>query len=469
MTGSKPAASSIKVVAENALPERMTAPKDAVQPKKTAAIAKLDHVTLLKSLLDQPVKVPEPAPEIAPVRAPADKQKKADTTAPAVEEAPVTGKSRFHLRHFTMAASFVAVVLIPGLLATLYMCFVAQDQYHSSASFAVRSIEASSPSDVLGMFTQTSSGSTVSDSYILIDFIRSEQMVKMVDAEFGLENIYAVRGLDYYYALSPNSPIESKNEFWRSVVNVSFDQSSGIIELQVRAFEAEQARRIASFVIAASEKLVNDLSADARKGVLESAHQEVSIAERRLSQARSALLEYRDRAQEVDPTEGAKIATQLISSLEMQLVQLNSDLANARSQMSDDSPRVRLLSNHIASLEEQIQRERSRVGSGSSQATTKTRREDRGSDVANRIAEYETLETGREFAERAYTAALTSLEKARIDANNRQRYLAVFLKPTLSEWAQYPARIFYSLLVCGILCFFWAVGVMGYYNIRDRN
>lgn len=461
MTASKPAAAAKatdKVAAKDAVVSRK-----AAAPNASVASAPVPaSVVLLRELLNPPAV--DPVPTVTP---PASRPPKESQPAPA--KAPKLEKrSRFKFRHTAMALSFVACVFVPGLIASIYMLFIANDQYHSSASFAVRSIESSSPTDVIGMFTQASSGSTSSDSYILMDYIRSDQMVKLVDAEFGLETIYARRGLDFYYSLAQGSPIETKLDFWRSIADVSYDNTSGIVDLQIRAFDPVQARRIASFVISASEKLVNDLSGEARKGVLESAHEEVFIAERRLSAARIALLAYRDRAQEVDPTEGAKMAAQLINSLELQLVQLNSDLATARSQMSDNSPRVRVLKNQIASLEEQIRLERTRVGSGLA-ATSKTRREDRGTDVANRIAEYETLETEREFSERAYSAALTSLEKARIDANNRQRYLAVFLKPTESEWAQYPARIFYSLLVCGMLLFFWSMAVMGYYNLRDRN
>jgi capsular polysaccharide transport system permease protein len=442
MTGTKPTVAAVKPSAE-------VAPEESASPSLDGAGKKMDvtvvrrpnNVTWLKELLNPPA---------------------------ANLKNKVKNARRFHFRHLVIIASFILVVLLPSVIATSYMLFVAQDQYHSSASFSVRSIESASASDVLGMFTQTTSGSTVSDSYILLDFIRGEQMMKMVDAEFDLDKVYAVRGLDYYYALSPRSPVEDKLDFWSSIVRVSFDQTSGIIDLEVRAFDPVQAEKIGNFIINASEKLVNDLSSKARNSVLEAAHEEVYLAERRLSAARYALLEYRDRAQEVDPTEGAKMAAQLISSLELQLVQLNSDFAVARSQMSDESPRVRLLRNQIDSLEQQIELERSRLGSGTS-STAKTGRVTRNNDVASRIAEYEILETDREFAERAYSAALTSLEKARMDANSRQRYLAVFLKPTTSEAAQYPNRIFNSFLVCAVLLLFWSFILMGYYNIRDRN
>ncbi len=369
------------------------------------------------------------------------------------------------LRHTVIVVSFILLVAIPASLATLYMIFIAANQYHSSASFSVRSIDSAASSDILGMFSQASSGNTVSDSYILIDFVQSERMLQEVEKKFDLDAIYAARGLDYYYGMASGQLIEDRLAFWRDMININFDHASGIMQLQVKAFEPEQAQDIAKFVIEQSDALINSLSAAARDGVLKSAQEEVQVAETRLSQARIGVREYRDQSQEVDPVEGAKLAAQLIGGLEAQLVQLNSDLATARTQMSDDTPRMRVIKARIASIEQLIQSEKQRLGSGTadnSQAAPT-------SDVAGRIQKYEALETEREFAERAYTVSLASLEKARLDAGNRKRYLAVFIEPTLSQLAQYPSRFLNSFLVALGLLFAWSVFVMGYYNIRDRT
>ena len=87
------------------------------------------------------------------------------------------------------------------------------------------------------------------------------------------------------------------------------------------------------------------------------------------------------------------------------------------------------MKNQISSLEEQIRLERARLGSGSGGAASsdpKTGRVTGSNDVANRIAAYEVLETDREFAERSYSAALTSLEKARMDANSLSSAILLF-------------------------------------------
>ncbi len=318
------------------------------------------------------------------------------------------------------------------------------------------------------MFTQASSGSTVSDSYVLLDFILSERMVEAVDKAFGLDAIFAARGLDYFYGIGRSLPIEDKLAYWRDMVSVNFDHTSGIMTLEVKAFTPSESQKIASFVISQSEKLVNELSLSARDEVLKVAQGEVRMAEERLSNARTALRIYRDSSQEADPVEGAKLAMQLVASLDQQLVGLKTELSTALTQMGENTPRIRLMRSQINSLEKQIQQERQRFGTG---ATSKQARSAATAftDVAGRIQQYETLETDREFAERAYTSSLAGLEKARIEASAKQRYLAVFIKPTLSEMAQYPSRILNSILVLLGALLAWGVAVMAYYNIRDRN
>lgn len=449
---------------------------DQAQTKKTAEpaarlqladeakpVQKPKNLRLLEGLLESPV----PAIPVVPAEAP----------LPAIEVEPSeTAKtkisrgwiSKLRPRHVAIVGGFLAFVALPATLTSLYMAFIAADQYHSSSSFSVRSIESTQPADILGMFSQAGAGSTLSDSYVLIDFIRSERMVQAIDEAFGLDSVFAPRGMDYFYGIHRGMPIEEKLEYWRRMVSINFDHTSGIMELEVKAFTPEDSQKIAAFVIAQGERLINDLSLSARDEVLKTAQSEVRMAEERLSDARTALRIYRDSSQEADPVEGAKLATQLVASLEQELVKLKTELSTALTQMGENTPRVRVMRSQITSLEKQIEQERQRFGSG---AAAKQGRAASGAftDVAGRIQQYETLETDREFAEKAYTSALAGLEKARIEANAKQRYLAVFIHPTLSELAQYPSRFLNSLLVFLGTLLAWGVAVMGYYNIRDRN
>nr|WP_307233170.1 RkpR, polysaccharide export protein [Pararhizobium capsulatum] len=419
--------------------------------------AKPKSVNLLEGLLSPEERV------VTPLNRGRNKLRPA-TEAPAKSKSWFKKASKFRLRHAVIMGSFVAGVVVPASLSTFYMIFIAADQYHSTASFSVRSIDAVGGGDLMGLFAQASTGNTGSDSYILIDYIRSDKMLRQVEEKFNLDSIFAVRGLDYFYGLGSNEAVEDRLAYWRNMVRVNFDHASGIMELEVRAFDPVEAQAVAAFIIEKSDELVNNLSSSAREGVLKASREEMQVAETRLAQARAALREYRDVSQEVDPVEGAKLALQIIGGLEAELVKLNSDLATAKSQMSDDTPRMRVLKARIDSLEKQLSTERQRLGSGEPTSSGAS-----SSDVAGRIQQYESLETEREFAERAYGASLAGLEKARLDASSKQRYLAVFIEPTLSELAQYPSRFLNSFIVTLGLLFAWAIFVMGYYNIRDRN
>ncbi|MCM2435387.1 RkpR, polysaccharide export protein [Agrobacterium rosae] len=367
------------------------------------------------------------------------------------------------LRHIVIAAGFALCVAVPTAFTGAYMAFVAADQYQSSAAFAVRSIDGKVSSDILGMFTQGSGGSsTGTDSYMLLDYIRSERMIEAVSETIDLEQAFARRGADFFYAMAPGQPIEDRLEYWKNMVKVNYDHTSSILNLSVKAFDPQTAQAIASAIIVESERLINDLSLESRNGVLKASQEEVALAETRLSAARVSLRNFRDVTQEADPVEAAKLAAQLVGTLEQQLTQLKTELTVAQSRMSANSPRIRVITTQISSLEKQLEQEKQRFGSGE-QGTKQS------NDVATRILNYESLETEREFAEKAYTNALGGLEKARIDANNQQRYLAAFIQPTLSQLAQYPTRAMNVALVFLACLFAWGMATMAYYNIRDRN
>lgn len=386
------------------------------------------------------------------------------TRDPSSVQLPVRKKlGRLKLRHIVIIAGFGLFVALPTAAAGVYMAFIAADQYHSSSAFAVRSIEGHSGGDILGMFTQSAGGSTTgADSYMLLDYIRSERMLEAVGATVDLEQAFARRGADFFYAMESGLAIEDRLEHWKKVVTVNYDHTSSILNLEVKAFEPAVAQNIVAAIIEESERLINDLSLEARTGVLRGSQEEVALAEGRLSAARVALRNFRDVTQEADPVEAAKLASQLVGSLEQQLTQLKTELTTAQSRMSSNSPRIRVIKTQILSLEKQLAEEKQRFGSG---ATSKLH----DNDVASRILDFEKLETEREFAEKSYTAALGGLEKARIDANNQQRYLATFIEPTRSELAQYPTRALNVALVFLACLFAWGVATMAYYNIRDRN
>jgi capsular polysaccharide transport system permease protein len=289
-------------------------------------------------------------------------------------------------------------------------------------------------------------------------------MYEAVAEDVDLQQVFARRGADWYFSMDQGLPIEERVDYWNSMVHVDFDSSSGIITVEAKAFEPDDAQRIAQSVLDHSAELVNELSATARREIVASAEDEVAAAEDRLRDARAAMRAYRDRTQEIDPVENARMAAELIGSLEQELARLQSELNTALAQMGPESPRVRVMEQQISSLELQIAMERMRLGSGGEEATEASETP----DVADRIQDYEALQTEAEFAQQAYLSAMASLESARQDADRKQRYLATFLYPDQAQQSEYPRRLLLIVLATLGFGFVWGVGVMLYYNLKDR-
>ena len=94
-------------------------------------------------------------------------------------------------RHWGVLASFVLLVLLPFAASVWYLYTRAADQYHSEIAFSVRSEEGASAAaaGILGALTQIGRGSA-SDTDILFDYIRSQEIVEAIDAELDLRAIY---------------------------------------------------------------------------------------------------------------------------------------------------------------------------------------------------------------------------------------------------------------------------------------
>ncbi|MTI16711.1 lipopolysaccharide biosynthesis protein [Rhodobacteraceae bacterium RKSG542] len=377
-------------------------------------------------------------------------------------------------RRRAVALSFALAVLLPALLGTLYFAFIASDRYSASVGFAVRGVEAGAVGgDFLGALTGVaSSGSTTTDSYILMDYLRSREVVERLSKDMGLREHYSDANVDFLYRLDPAIPIEGFVGYWDWMINTSFDSTSSIITVEVEAFSADEAFNLASLVLNYSEGLVNTLSENVRRDAVRFAEEEVSRAELRLRMIRGRMREFRENKSALDPTKNAEVQIELVAQLERQLIDTRSRLATLVGTIDESSPTLRQLRKQEAALLEQITLKQAEIAgpSGHSQAgTSGDSNGDRlNTSLSSMLASYEELLIEQEFAQQAYTAAMAGLERSRAEADRQQRYLAVFQAPSKPETAIYPRRTTNSLLLFGVLLALWSLGLLLTYSIRDH-
>jgi len=370
--------------------------------------------------------------------------------------------ARAHLRHYGILASFVAVVVVPTVTAIFYLFAVADDQYTSTVGFSVRSEDISSALGLLGGLSSLS-GTSSSDTDILYQFIQSQELVERVNEKRDLRKIYSKPAFDPYYAFSPDGSIEDLVSYWEGMVNIFYDRGTGLIELRVHAFDPHDAQMVAQEIYDESSLMINQLSAIARADTTRYAKEELDKSIERLKVARTAVTEFRSRTQIVDPTADIQGQMGLLNTLQQQLAAAIIELNLLReTTMVGGDPRINQSERRIAVIQQLIDQEREKFGVGSGGQTATN-------DYSALVGEFERLSVDREFAEKAYLAALTAYDESLAQAQRQSRYLAAHVRPTLAEEALYPQRVQTSLLVIGLLLAGWGIAMLIYYSVRDRR
>nr|WP_212525630.1 sugar transporter [Actibacterium sp. MT2.3-13A] len=365
-------------------------------------------------------------------------------------------------RHWGIMFSFLVLVLAPLAAAAIYLWGVSSDQYVSRTGFTVRQEEGGSATELLGGLAQFAGGGGSSDSSILYEFIQSQEIVEAIDDRLDLVALYSEKWPeDPLFALWPSASIEDLLWYWRRLVRVSYDEGSGLVDVRVRGFSPEVARRVAQEIVAESQNMINEINAAARDDLIRYARADLAEAVSRLKTARQALTEFRTRTQIVDPEADIQGQMGVINNLQQQLAEalVEFDLLTGSSNPGD--PRVTQAQRRIDVIRERLAVERQAFARGEVAGI--------GADYPTLISEYEGLIVDREYAEEAYRAALAALDIAREKASRQSRYLATYIRPTLAQSSEYPQRLVMFGLAALFLVMVWGILVLVYYSIRDRG
>ncbi|WP_417743883.1 sugar transporter [Salipiger sp.] len=358
-----------------------------------------------------------------------------------------------------MLLSFIACVILPSIVTALYLWLVAEDQYVSRVGFTVRQEDSASAVDLLGGLTNLSSSSS-SDTDILYEFIQSQKLVSDIDAQLDLHTIWTRPEWDPVFALEDDASIEELLSYWEDMVRISY--SSGLIEVEVRAFRAEDATLVAQALLDESADVINELSSVAREDAISYARDELEEAVERLKEARETVTLFRNENQLVDPQLDLQSQAGLLGTLQGQEAEqiIELDLLRETSQAND--PRVAQGERRLEVIRSRIAAERQKLGFDGGTGPG-------GQAFADLVGDYERLAVDREFAEQSYVSALAAYDAARADAKRKNRYLAAYMKPTSAETAEYPKRGILLMMTTLFLFLLWATVVLVLYSVKDRR
>lgn len=384
-------------------------------------------------------------------------------TADKPRGAPTNSRRKAHKggRRWGLLASFLMMFCLPAILGVVYYGAIASDRYAAGSSFVVRGLESGGASDIVSSFTGLSAtGSTTSDSYIIRRYLESPDLVQQLDKALNLRAHFSAPEIDLLSRFDASSPFEDFVTYWQRRIVTAYDSSTGILSFEVQAFDADTAQALAAGVLAAADRLINELSDKARQDAVKIATSEVARAETRLYNAQIALREFRSASGAVDPMVTAQLDAELVSALEAQLSEVNAGIQSMSATVESTAPVLRQLRRRAQALQAQIDERRAAISERQTGGN--------GGLTANALTEFEGLQLELTFAQQTYASALTSLEQARMSADRQQRYLAVFSQPLRPQDAIYPLRLRNAVLVALAAFAAWAISALIGYAIRDH-
>jgi capsular polysaccharide transport system permease protein len=373
--------------------------------------------------------------------------------------APAVQGAQMRRRHWGLVLFFVLLAVLPTASYSWYLYARAADQYESDIGFGSRTESAPSTFDFLGALGGVGASSS-SDMDILNQFIVSQELVSRVDAKLDLRKIFSKPANDPLFSFPANGKIEDLVEYWKSMVIPTFDGSTGLMNIQVFAFDPQDAQNIAREVLSESTSIINELSKTAQDDSTRYSKEALIKVQEQMAGAQKNLTEFRIKNRIVDPSTQLAGATQVITSLVQQLGEAEIDLDMLRGTVPESDPRIAQLNRRIEVIQNRISEETSKVGGLS---------DPNSAGYAKLVSDYQNLQMEQDFASKAYLQALGAYDQAVNDAQHNTRYLATYLQPTLAESStapNRPLRIFLTALAGFLL---WATLAMIYYALRDRR
>lgn len=321
-------------------------------------------------------------------------------------------------------------------MASLYYGMLASDIYVSEAKFAVRAVKgATNSSGLSALLSGAAPTSGGQDSLVVMEYAKSHDMLTGVQEEVDVLSHYSSESIDKFSRLEEDSSDAERLEYFQDHVRLQRDSTSDVITLKVRAFDPGMAQKIAQRTIELNERVINTLSNRMEEDAITSAQREIENAEIRLRNAALSMASFRSKHDSFSPEEESSALFSRVAGIEASITESRASLTEKRAYMRDNAPEVKALKNRISALERQLSIEKSRATGSGEQG------------LGGLMTEYQPLVLEEEMARQQYAATLSTMELARLDAQQQKQYLVTFVPPSLPREASEPRRVQQVLIV----------------------
>lgn len=345
---------------------------------------------------------------------------------------------------------FVAGVILPVFLSAIYYFGIASDQYVSESRFVIKAPNqrAAQTTSFANLIQSTALSSGQEQSNQVIDFVRSRSALETLDKKFNVKKTYGNSSIDFlsrFPRFWEDEAFEDLFDYYRTKIEISRDNDTGLVVLRTIAFSPKDARAINAILLDQSETLVNQLNENSRNKAISEAESRVVEAQQRVNKALKAISDYRSQSRLVEPLKEATGVVEIANRLIVERAALEAQLSTVR-QVTPDHPSIPVLREQIASLNREIERQNARLVGGGTNT------------ISRKLPNYEALTLEQELASQLLVLSQTSLEQARSEALRQQFYLERVVEPNVPDLPEYPKALKTVLTILGFaLCLYFII------------
>lgn len=325
------------------------------------------------------------------------------------------------------------LIALPLFLAIVYYTFFAVDRYVSSAQVVVRQDGDDNGAQMpgLSMLLTGANPSSREETLYLREYITSMDMMELLEKRLHWVEHYAEQHSDPFFWVSTDEPREDLLEYYQRLVTAHYDETTGLLLVEVQAFTPELARQMLDVILMASEHFVNEMSHSIAREQMRFAQGELENARKNYERRKEELLRFQNANKVLDGKSSAQDRASIIASLESEYSKEQATLTEMLYKLRPNSPQVRQQKQRVNALRKQLTVENSLLVSAPDGEQLNV--------VASRFQQL-TLDAG--IAEESYKLSVTALDNARIEASKKIRTLVTIVSPNSPDTAIYPERLY---------------------------
>ena len=360
------------------------------------------------------------------------------------------------MRSLTRVVLFFLVFVLPLAIVAGYEVFVVSDRYHSDSSIIVSQQQSQVPTldlSVLGL----PSTSTSKDALVIQEFILSADMLKYLDETLKLRAHYSQASIDWLSRLAPDASAEDFHDYLLKYLTVEYDTESQIVRLHVEAFDRDYARTVLNTILSRSQEFIDKLNARVTADQTQFFEKQLVVSQQRLQEVKEQLLAFQQKNRLLTAESEAAMVMENITALEKELTSRRAELEVRTKELAETAPAIQNLKSEIASIVEQIGRQKDRLSGAGAGALNEL-------DAQNRA-----ILLNLEFVTAIYKSNLALLEQARMEASRRLKFLVVVTQPSLADASEFPDRKFIVGTAAMVLLMFYFIVSLIVAIVREHS